>query len=379
MPQKSKPLAVYDLVILGAGINGTGIALEARRHKLRVLILEKGEVATGTSSRSSRLIHGGLRYLETFDFHLVHEALRDREYLARRYPHLVHLIPFYLPVYDFNWRPPWMIRAGLGLYDLLSGRAPGAGHGRLGARTFAKQFKALRSAGLRAVYHYLDGKTNDAALTRYLAAEFRHLKGRIWSHCPPTRISWDSEQFLIETRRGTVRSRYLINATGPWVEEVNRRFAWPARYHLRPVSGVHLFFPGLLVPQALLLQTSGRRIFFVIPEKEQEQTYVGTTERLETGPMDEVRPRREDVLQLLREVNRYLRPAHRLREENVIQTVIGVRPLVGTKGSLTTLSRDYKIDVHRRGKTSLIHIFGGKLTTFPSLARRVTKIILSKP
>lgn len=366
----------YDLVILGAGINGLGIGLEARRKGLNTLILEKHEIAHGASSRSSRLIHGGLRYLETLDLHLVREALRDREYLVRKFPDLVHLIPFYLPVYSFNPRPPWVIRTGLGLYDLLGMPVRGAGHRRVGVGRFTARFARLRSDGLQAVYRYFDGKTNDAALTRCLARLFQQRGGHLWTHCTPGEIHWRSNHFQIETGRGIVRSKFLVNATGPWVEEVIHRYRWPARYHLRPVSGIHLFFKGQLVPQALLLQTSGKRIFFIIPEGEKDQTYIGTTERLETGPMDDVTPHHDDVVQLLREANLYLRPPYRLREKDITKVVIGVRPLVAGRGSLTSLSRDYKIDRFRRGSTILVHIFGGKLTTFPSLARRVVKAIL---
>ncbi len=363
----------FDVIVLGAGINGAGIAKALVEHGSRVLLLDKAGVAEGTSSRSSRLIHGGLRYLESGYLHLVRESLHDRERLNLLYPDLVEFKPFYLPIYKSSPRPPWMIRTGLWLYDLLAGKKNPIHVSRIHRKDFVEQFPALDPAGLRRVYRYPDAKTNDRALTERVVTDFQHAGGTLLVHCDVQKIDWTEEHFFLSTSAGQYQAPTLINATGPWMDEVNQRYGLPARYQIRKVSGIHIFFEGLLVPELMFMQTAEKRIFFIIPEPENDQTMLGTTEKDEDLPVDEISPGEDDIQYLLKEINTYLLPAMQLRREDVKNVVIGVRPLVQKKGSSTNLSREFKLDLHCRGESRLLHVFGGKLTTYLSLAEKTLK------
>ena len=365
----------YDTIVIGAGINGCGIARELTDQGKRVLVLEKGIVGSGTSSKSSRLIHGGLRYLESGRLGMVYEALRDRQELLLTYPDLVDLQPFYLPVYGYAPRPVWMIWLGVKLYGLLAGSGESGRCGKLPVPAFAQSFPALREDGLRAVFVYSDGKTNDLALTRRVASEARSSGCTIVENAAVSRADWTDKGFLVETKDAMFQSPVLINASGPWIDEVVDSLGLPARYQVRKVSGIHLFLDGLLTGGPLLMQTREKRIFFIIPEPENNQTLVGTTEREEHAPVDDVEVTEEDVAYLVKELNACLNSSYQISRKDVREVSVGIRPLVAKKGDPTDLSREYKLDIHTRGITQLLHVFGGKLTTYLSLARRTAKIL----
>lgn len=361
----------YDVIILGAGINGCGVAENLTRLGQKVLLLDKHGVGSGTSSRSSRLIHGGLRYLETAQLHLVYEALRDRQRLVEKYPDLVHYERFMLPIYKSSPRPAWMIRTGLWLYDLLSG-ARSAGKSKWESRDdFLKQHPAFSEEGLRAVLSYMDAKTHDRELTRRVADDFQDLGGTIIVHDDIRSIEWENEGFKVHSAAGDFQAPLLVNATGPWMDEVNTKYNFPARFQLRKVSGIHLIFEGLIVPNLMFMQTREKRIFFIIPEPENDQTLIGTTEREESCEMDDVEATEADIQYLLDQVNAYLKSEHQFKREDVRDIYIGVRPLVRKKGDMSDVSREYKLDLHQKGDSKLLHIFGGKLTTYLSLAENV--------
>ncbi len=364
-----------DVLILGAGINGCGIARELSQRGRSVLVLDKQSIGSGTSSKSSRLIHGGLRYLETFHLELVHEALNDRQELLRLYPQLVKLKTFYLPVYKSCPRPAWMIWFGLKLYDLLSGKHGSRYSRRIDKKLFLDHTPALRSVGLKSVFQYYDGKTNDLDLTRRVADDARQNGTIILENTTVTAIRSHPKKWTLETNNGTFQAPTLINATGPWIDEVNQRFDLPAQYHIRPISGIHIILKGLLTHDCLFMQTTGKRIFFIIPEPESNQTIIGTTEREETGPIDKVQIQEEDIEYLLYNINQYLRPEFQVQQSDINDTYIGVRPLIARDDNPTDLSREYALDLHRLEKTRLLHVFGGKLTTFLSLARKAADLL----
>ena len=366
---------MFDAVIIGAGINGCGIALELSRRGHRVAVVDKGMVGGGTSSKSSRLIHGGLRYLEQFRFRLVREALQDRAELLRTYPDLVRLEPFYLPVYDDSPRSPWMIGAGVRLYDWLAGGGSDQRSSRVATDAFEDAFSALRTDRLKTVFRYFDGKTDDWGLTRRVADDARELGCEVREQSGIESIAWGGTSVVVRTRTGELEAPVVVNATGPWVDEVNAAFDLPARYGIRKVSGIHLFFDGLLTPHPLILQTASKRIFFVIPESENGQTMVGTTEREESVRSDDVSVSDADVDYLIDAVNGYLRPECALTRSGVKEATIGIRPLVSSREDPTDLSREYELDLHQRGDTRLLHVFGGKLTTYLSLSRRVADLL----
>ena len=368
----------FDIIVLGAGINGCGVAENLARKGKQVLLLDKHGVGSGTSSRSSRLIHGGLRYLETAQIHLVYEALHDRQRLVEKYPDLVHFERFMLPIYASSPRPAWMIRIGLWMYDKLSGSRSAGRSRRESMDAFIEKHPAFSEEGLHAVLSYVDAKTHDQELTRRVADDFQELGGTIIVHDDIHEIEWTESGFTVHSAAGDFQASLLVNATGPWMDEVNQRYDLPTRFHLRKVSGIHLIFDGLVVPNLMFMQTREKRIFFIIPEPENNQTLIGTTEREELCQMDDVAATEEDIQYLLDQVNAYLKPDHQFRRADVRDIYIGVRPLVRKMGDMSDVSREYKLDLHEKGDTKLLHIFGGKLTTYLSLAENVAKKLMIK-
>jgi len=365
----------FDVIILGAGINGCGIARELTERGRKVLVVDKGVIGGGTSSKSSRLIHGGLRYLETMRFGLVREALNDRLELLGRYPELVSMRPFYLPVYKTSPRPVWMLWTGIKLYDALAGRHNVHRSGRVPRSVFAREFSALKQDGVKAVLRYYDGKTDDWALTRRVAEDAKEMGAVFCEGADVRDVGWDNEGAVVVVGDQGYKGSVLVNATGPWIDEVTKKYDLPSRFQIRKVSGIHIFVEGLLTPEPMFLQTGGKRIFFIIPEPENGQTMIGTTEREETGLVDDVVVQDEDVDYLIKEVNQYLVADRQIQKADVVDASVGVRPLVANKADPTDLSREYELDLHRRGETQLLNVFGGKLTTYLSLSRHVAQIL----
>lgn len=361
----------YDVVILGAGINGCGIAREIAGRGHSVLVVEKATIGSGTSSKSSRLIHGGLRYLEQLDFKLVREALVDRQELLRLYPDLVKLRSFYLPVYRSNPRPAWMIWLGLKLYDLLSGQQDEFKSKRVSRKKFLQRTPGFKREGLKGVFHYYDGKTNDLWLTQRVARDARERGTQFWENTTLKSIDRGKTRITVATKRGVVTTTCLINATGPWIDEVNSQFNLPSHYHIRKISGIHIVLNGLLTRDLMFMQTRGKRIFFIIPEPSRNRTIIGTTEREETNPVDEVRIHNEDVDYLIENINTYLLPEAQISPLDISDRYIGVRPLIAHEDNPTDLSREYALDLYTNENVRWLHVFGGKLTTFLSLAKKV--------
>lgn len=359
----------YDVVILGAGINGVAIAKELAKRGKRVLVIEKNQIGAGASSHSSRLIHGGLRYLENFEFSLVKEALHDQKYLLDTYPDLVKLRNFYLPLYKDSRRPVWMIRLGLWLYGFF------ARHGQkaqeVQKEAFIKSFSKIKTEGLEAVFSYVDAKTDDYALTRAVADEAMAYGAEIEEGREIQSLLVNRESIRIELEEKLIQTRLLINATGAWVDEVNERFSLPSSYRIEKLSGIHLVIDRILVPDPLFLETSSKRIFFIIPEK--ERTIIGTTERSEACEVDRVRVNDEDIEYLLTQSNSYLKIP--LKRSDIKEVFIGIRPLIKSAKDASEMSREYKLDLHPLGKSKILHIYGGKLTTFPSLAEHTVQLL----
>ena len=362
-----------DVIIIGAGINGCGIARELAINEKSVTIIDKSTIGSGTSSKSSRLIHGGLRYLETLQFKLVHEALMDRQELLRLYPDLVKMKSFYIPIYKPSPRPAWMIWFGLKFYDLLSGKNK-QHHSRVIPR---KQFNvhaaSFKMDGLKAVFHYYDAKTNDLKLTQRVAQDAIQNGANFYQNTHISSIISDKDSFTVRTSQGDFTAPILINATGPWIDEVNSKFEFPAKFSIRKISGIHIILEGLLTLDLMFMQTKQKRIFFVIPEPTNNQTIIGTTEREESDSIDNITVNEDDINYLIENINNYLEPGFQILRQNVKDSWIGVRPLVAEAENPTNLSREYELDIHKFGEATLLHVFGGKLTTYLSLARKVKK------
>jgi glycerol-3-phosphate dehydrogenase len=345
-----------DVIIVGAGINGCGIARELAISGKKVTILDKSTIGSGTSSKSSRLIHGGLRYLETLQFKLVHEALLDRQELLILYPDLVKMKSFYIPIYKPSPRPAWIIWFGLKFYDLLSGGNIQHHSRVIPRKQFSVHAASFKLDGLKAVFHYYDAKTNDLQLTQRVAQDAKKNGANFYENTFISSITKTKDSFTARTIQGDFIAPILINATGPWIDEVNSKF-------------------GLLTNDLMFMQTKQKRIFFIIPEPNNNQTLIGTTEREETDSIDNIDIKEEDISYLIENINNYLKPGFQILRQNVKDAFIGVRPLVAEADNPTNLSREYELDKHTFGNTTLLHVFGGKLTTYLSLARKVQKLI----
>lgn len=366
-----------DIIILGAGINGSGIARELAMSGKAVTVIDKSTIGSGTSSKSSRLIHGGLRYLETLQFKLVHEALMDRQELLRIYPDLVKMRSFYIPIYKPSPRPAWMIWFGLKFYDLLSGKNKQQHSRVIPRKQFSVHAASFKQDGLKAVFHYYDAKTNDLKLTQQVAQDAIENGANFYENTFISTITNNKEFFTVRTSQGDFTAPILINASGPWIDEVNSKFEFPAKFSIRKISGIHIIINGLLTNDLMFMQTKQKRIFFVIPEPKNNQTLIGTTEREETDSIDNINVQEEDILYLIENINNYLKPGFQILRKNIKDAFIGVRPLVAEAENPTNLSREYELDRHTFGNTTLLHVFGGKLTTYLSLARKVRKTISS--
>ena len=361
--------SVYDVVILGAGINGVAIARELSEEGRSVCVIEKNHIAAGASSHSSRLIHGGLRYLEHFEFALVKEALHDQKYLLDTYPDLVKLRPFYLPVYKTSKRPLWLIALGLWLYGFFAQHEKKPS--RIDKEAFLHTFKAIRKENLKAVYRYYDGKTDDEALTRRIAQEAQARGTEIFENSEVQSINVNDESIQVHSSKGMTQTKILINATGAWVDEVNAEFDLLSSYTIEKLSGIHLVIDRVLLPEPVLLETSSKRIFFIIPEE--KTTLIGTTERSEDGKVDKIKVNNEDIEYLLQESNRYLKTE--LKRQDIQEVLIGTRPLIKSQKDPSKMSREYKLDLHHFGGSRVLHIYGGKLTSFPSLVKKVRSLL----
>ena len=357
------------MVIIGAGINGVGIAKALAESGKHVLMVEKSHIAAGASSHSSRLIHGGLRYLENYEFSLVREALHDQKYLLNTYPDLVKLHPFYLPLYKYSKRPVWMIHLGLWFYGFFARHCHKPQ--KVGKEDFLNKFPAIKAEDLKAVFRYYDGKTDDDALTHRVAKEAKALGVNILELTQITSLSIEENNIALRIDNNIIHTNILINATGAWIDETNAKFNLPSSYTIEKLSGIHIVIAGVIVPQPLLLETSSKRIFFMIPEA--DQTIIGTTERSENGKVDDIHIHDEDIMYLLRESNIYLKTS--LTQEDIKEVYIGTRPVIKSKKDINSMSREYKLDLHTIGENRVLHVYGGKLTTFHTLAKNVLKIL----
>ena len=357
----------YDLLIVGGGINGVAIAREAAGRGLRVLLCDKGDLAGATSSASSKLVHGGLRYLEHGDFRLVRESLAEREVLLRLAPYLVRAMSFVLPQGPGS-RPGWLVRAGLFLYDRLGGARSLPGARALDLRQDPLG-RPLRAPG--AGFVYADCRVDDARLTVVTARDAAARGAVILTRTAlvAAQREPDSWRAGLQHENGEsheVAARVLVNAAGPWVANVLRRAGLPAHRALRLVKGSHIVVPRLYEGEhAYLLQNDDGRIVFVIPF-ERAFSLIGTTELPFTGDPATAAISEEEIAYLCRAVARWF--AKPPGPAEVVWHYAGVRPLYEDRArSASAVTRDYVFDLDTSG-APILSIFGGKLTTHRRLA-----------
>ena len=354
------------IAIVGGGINGAGIAWELARKDYDVVIFDKGAFGAQTSSATTKMIHGGLRYLEGLHFGLVREALRARKQLLDDLPQLVKPIEILLPIYASSPRSRVEIKIGLLLYDLLAGRDNLHHHRSLSAKELIA-LAPLDRRGLRGGFSYWDAQVDDAELVRTVIASAVREGAVAREHTRVDAISRDGGGWRIRTNAGATSERFdfVINAAGPWMNELLEANGIRARYRLTLVRGSHLVLRHRVSDKGVLLQSiDDERVFFVLPWK--EGTLVGTTEVVQREPLDDVHASREEIDYLITRFNRYF--TTRITLDDIASTFAGVRPLVGRAANPSAIGREYR--VVRRG--NLINVFGGKMTTFLSLAHRVS-------
>ena len=361
----------YDLLVIGGGINGAGIARDAAGRGLSVLLAEKDDLAIATSSSSSKLIHGGLRYLEQYEFRLVAEALSEREVLLNIAPHLVSPLRCVMPHVP-ELRPRWMIRAGLYLYDHLGRRTrlPGSHGIDLKGSAYGAGLKPALEKG----FVYSDCRVDDTRLVVANAVGARELGAEILTRteCVFAKRTGTGWQARLRTAQGAEReitTRAVVNAAGPWVKQVlNDRLHQPSRDNVKLVKGSHIVVPRLYAgAHAFILQNDDRRVVFMIPYEE-TYTLIGTTDIALGGDPAKPVASPEEIAYLCRAVNRYL--AQPIAPADVTWSYAGIRPLYddGTADP-SAVTRDYTLRLDAdAGLAPVLSVFGGKITTYRKLA-----------
>ena len=358
-----------DLLVVGGGINGAGIARDAAGRGLSVELVEKDDLASHTSSASTKLVHGGLRYLEQFEFRLVGESLREREVLLANAPHIIWPLRFVLP-HEPSMRPKWMLRAGLALYDRLGGRKRLPGSRKVDLRV-APHRSILRNR-LKTGFEYSDCWVEDSRLVVLTAMDAK-LRGATVSTRTECVALDRHEDHWLATLRGpegerVVAAKAVVNAAGPWVDKVAKAAlgqGTPA--HLRLVKGSHIIVPRAYPGEhAYIFQQDDKRIVFAIPY-ERDYTLIGTTDMLYEGDLDLVRISDEEREYLRVAATKYLKSG--VTEEDIVHTYAGVRPLYEDKAaSNSTVTRDYVFEVEAKGGAPILSVYGGKITTYRKLA-----------
>ncbi len=376
-------METFDVAVIGAGIHGTGVAQAAAAAGHSVLLLEQTATAAGSSSRSSKLIHGGLRYLETGQFGLVHESLRERGLMLRLAPDLVRVQRFYIPVYAHTRRRPWQLRLGLSLYALLASLRPESRFGTVPREQWAT-LDGLDTAGLQAVFWYQDGQTDDRALTRAVQQSALQLGAQL--RCPARfeGATLDEEGVSLRYVHGDTplesRARVLVNAAGPWADRVARlitpAISVPA---LECVQGTHLVLPGTLDRGIYYLESphDGRAVF-VIPWK--GHVMVGTTETRYEGDPALVAPTPAETHYLLGVLKHYFPRWRGVSESDLIESFAGLRVLPAGPDHAFSRSRETQLIPDRANRPRVLSIYGGKLTTWRAVSQRaLDKIAGSLP
>lgn len=360
-----------DLFVIGGGINGAGIARDAAGRGLSVMMCEKDDLAAGTSSRSGKLVHGGLRYLEYYEFRLVREALIEREVLLNAAPHIIWPMRFVLP-HSPSDRPAWLVRLGLFLYDHLGGRKKLPGTRVLDLTRDPEGAPLLDS--YQKGFEYSDCWVDDARLVTLNALDAAERGATILprTRCVAAQRLPGKWQITLQDQASgaqrTVFARALVNAAGPWVLDiVNQVSHTQSQRSVRLVKGSHLIVPKFWEgQQAYLVQNTDKRVIFINPY-EGDKALIGTTDIPWQGKAEDVSADDSEQQYLIDVVNRYFKV--KLRASDVITRFSGVRPLFDDgKGNPSAVTRDYVFDLDNQQDAPLLHVFGGKITTFRKLA-----------
>ena len=367
-----------DVAVIGAGIHGAGMAQAAAAAGHSVMLLEQTAIAAGSSSRSSKLIHGGLRYLETGQFHLVRESLHERSTLLRVAPALVRLQRFYVPIYQQTRRRPWQLRLGLSLYALLAGFNRDAHFGTVPPHQWAT-LDGLDTANLQAVFWYHDAQTDDQALTGAVLRSAQALGARFICPAQFTGATLRDDGVDLKYQHTGLgqqcRARVLINAAGPWADTLSASItpAIPVP-ELERVQGAHIVLPGA-VERGIYYLESPRdgRALFVMPWR--GQLMIGTTETRFRGDPADVAPSHAEIHYLLGVLKHYFPRYGASSPDDIASSFAGLRVLPGGAGHAFHRSRETMLVPDRAQRPRVLSIYGGKLTTFRAVAQRALRQI----
>ena len=386
-----------DVLVVGGGVTGAAVAMDAVSRGYRVGLLDKGDFAGETSSKSTKLIHGGIRYLPQFDFKLVHEALVERGLLFQNAPWIVKPLGFVLPLFSWNKRPlgapvvpPFgigmnvILESGLFLYDAFAGRLNVRRHSRISVVEAAKRAPALNSMGLRHAFVYYDGETDDARLTLAVLRTSAKRGARAANYVEVTGFEIEGNVIvaanavdLLSGHSFVIRTRFVVNAAGVFAERVEALTGHPTIIGVEPAKGVHLLFKASDIPMTkhavVLPETEDGRLLFLVPWG--DRVLVGTTDT-EGGDIELAQTSGDDVDYVLRQCNRYLKTP--LSRENIISAFAGFRPLIKSKEagkSTAMLSRSHAVV---DGAAGMVSIVGGKLTTWRKMAEDAIDMVEKK-
>ena len=358
---------MFDIFIIGGGINGAGIARDASGRGLKVYLAEKGKVGSATSSWSSKLIHGGLRYLENYEFKLVAESLREREVITQIAPAITKPLPFVIP-HTKKLRSKLFIRLGLFLYDNLGGKTKIPKSSKI---IFAKQYQNILQSKFTEGFRYYDVQVDDKKLVEMNIDDAKK-KGAIIEEdtkvINANRI--DNYWEITLNNNEKIKSKILINAAGPWINEiVNNVLKINAKKSIRLVRGSHIITKKIYDEEvAFTLQNEDNRIVFVIPYKG-EYSLIGTTE-VDVDTPDNPSISNEEKIYLINTINNHF--IKQISQEDIVETYSGIRPLIEDFKEATKVTRDYIFDLNEdNSQAPLLNIYGGKLTTYRKLAENV--------
>lgn len=351
-----------DVGIIGGGINGLCCAWQLAKQGHQVNLYERDTLMHATSAASSKLLHGGLRYLENREFRLVQEALRERDAWIRRAPHLTNPLRLVMPIYKQSRRPKWMIALGLFLYDHLAGKSLLPKAKSLSAQDILRRDPTLKRKGLQGGYEFSDGQMDDRALGLWMGEQAKQAGVNITEYVEVIALTPEG---LITTQAGeTYHHDRLINVTGPWAQHLLQKSELKSPYQLDLVRGSHLILEQPCVQPYFLEAPNDRRMFFVLPW--QEKTLVGTTE-VRQALEEEIECNQEEQAYLLDALAHYFPRI----QPNILGTFSGLRPLLRSAQDPSKATREYAI--HRTG--NLVTVFGGKWTTALALANKVATAI----
>ena len=357
----------FDILIIGGGINGAGIARDAAGRNLKVCLVEKNKVGSATSSWSTKLIHGGLRYLENYEFRLVRESLKEREIIKKIANDIISPIPFIIPHFP-KQRPKWLIQLGLFIYDHLGGKSSLPKSKRINIK---KEIPNVLKNEFKIGFQYFDLQVDDKKLVELNINDAKKRGALIIENNKVINVKRNIDHWTITLNdKTTLNAKILINASGPWINNVlNNIINLNSKKSIRLVKGSHIITEKLYTQnKAFTLQNTDNRIVFVIPYKE-KYSLIGTTEKEVYSP-DNPTIDNEEIDYLINTVNKFF--TRQISSDEIVETYSGIRPLIEDFNEASKITRDYIFDLNiSESNTPLLNIYGGKLTTYRKLSENV--------